>query len=102
MPRVIYIRSREGTYYEVTRQGLTRKTKWTFSNDHLISEVKINMKNNWDNFETEDKVPTASILQIIQRARLSMIDVTRMTQSKTLTAAIMGEAGEVLSILGRG
>ena len=70
-----------------------------FKEDHLISEVNINKENNWDSFETEDKVPTASILQIIQRARLSMIDVTRMTQTKSLTAAVMGEAGEVLSIL---
>ena len=56
-------------YFEVTRQGLSRRTKLKFKEDHLISEVNINMKNNWDSFETEDKVPTASILQIIQRAR---------------------------------
>ena len=31
-----------------------------------------------------------------------MIDVTRMTQTKSLTAAVMGEAGEVLSVLGKG
>ena len=76
MPRAIYIRSPEGVYFEVTRQGLSRRTKLKFNEDHLISEVNINMDNNWDSFETEDKVPTASILEIIQRARLSMIDVT--------------------------
>ena len=31
-----------------------------------------------------------------------MIDVTRMTKTKALTPAIMGEAGEVLSVIGRG
>ena len=82
MPRVIYIRSNEGTYYEIARQGWARKTQLSFRDDHLISKVNINMDHNWDNFETEDKVPTASILQIIQRARLAMIDITRMIKTK--------------------
>ena len=73
-----------------------------FKEDHLISEVNINVNNIYDSFETEDQVPTASILDIVQRARLSMIDITRMTQTKSLTAAVMSEAGEVLNVLGEG
>jgi len=102
MPKAIYIRSSEGTYYEVTREGLSRRTKLRFKEDHLISEVNINVNNIYDSFETEDQVPTASILDIVQRARLSMIDITRMTQTKSLTAAVMSEAGEVLNVLGDG
>jgi hypothetical protein len=102
LPKEIFLRDDEGNYFEVGRQGSIRKTSMRFDVDQLVSEVKINRARNWDQFETEDTVPTASILQILQRAIVSMIDITRMTKSKALTSAIMGEVGEVLSVIGRG
>jgi len=102
LPKVIFLRNESGTYFEVNSEGLVRRTSMRFEVDQLVSEVKINRAQEWDEFETEEQVPTSSILQILQRARLSMIDITRMTKSKSLTSAIMGEVGEVFDIIGRG
>jgi hypothetical protein len=102
LPKEIFLRDNEGDYFEINRQGSIRKTSMRFDTDQLISEVNINRERNWDQFDREDSVPTASILQILQRARISMIDITRMTKTKALTSAIMGEVGEVLSVIGRG
>jgi hypothetical protein len=102
LPDNIYVRNNEGTFYEINKQASISRTSLKFEADHLLSEVRINRGTNYDEFDAEEKVPTASILQILQRARLSVLDLTRMTKSKSLTSAVMGEAGDVLKVIGEG
>jgi hypothetical protein len=102
LPDNIYVRNSKGTFYEINKQATISRTSLKFEADHLLSEVRINRGANYDEFDAEEKVPTASILQILQRARLSVLDLTRMTKSKSLTSAVMGEAGDVLKVIGEG
>ena len=98
--RGLYIRISTGDYVRVTPKGIIEHSLIKFEENRYLAESEIRVKANFKDFNEHIGIPLASILEVIQSSKTTLIDITRMTQNISITAAIFGEATDILRVIG--